>query len=58
MTAVVGMELVEVYSSYTDIASSPGKKFMTRGPFTSTRHCSVKLLTITKNSPLLPPIGV
>ncbi|MBA0857104.1 hypothetical protein Goshw_007561, partial [Gossypium schwendimanii] len=26
MTAVVGMELVDVYSSYTDIASSPGKE--------------------------------
>ncbi|KAL1352118.1 hypothetical protein AAHE18_06G143700 [Arachis hypogaea] len=34
------------------------KKFMTRRPSTSTRHCSVRLSPIAKNSPLLPPVGV
>ncbi|KAK8944944.1 hypothetical protein KSP39_PZI007869 [Platanthera zijinensis] len=34
------------------------KKFMTRGPSTSTRHCSVRLSPIAENSPLLPPVGV
>nr|GEU59267.1 ribulose-1,5-biphosphate carboxylase/oxygenase large subunit, chloroplastic [Tanacetum cinerariifolium] len=34
------------------------KKFMTRGPFTSTRHCSVRLSPIAENSLLLPPVGV
>ena len=31
---------------------------MTRGPSTSTRHCSVRLSPIAENSPLLPPVGV
>ncbi|KAJ6287659.1 hypothetical protein OIU76_030643 [Salix suchowensis] len=34
------------------------KKFTTRRPSTSTRHCSVKLSPIAENSPLLPPVGV
>ncbi|KAK5842962.1 hypothetical protein PVK06_005386 [Gossypium arboreum] len=34
------------------------KKFTTRGPSTSTRHCSVRLSPIAENSPLLPPVGV
>ncbi|MFQ6621190.1 hypothetical protein Gotur_001900 [Gossypium turneri] len=34
------------------------KKFMTRGPSTSTWHCSVRLLPIVENSPVLPPVGV
>ncbi|KAK7239732.1 hypothetical protein RIF29_43296 [Crotalaria pallida] len=34
------------------------KKFTTRRPFTSTRHCSVRLSPIAENSPLLPPVGV
>ncbi|KAL1370457.1 hypothetical protein AAHE18_01G061700 [Arachis hypogaea] len=34
------------------------KKFMTRRPSTSTRHCSVRLSPIAENSPLLPPVGV
>ncbi|KAL3528089.1 hypothetical protein ACH5RR_012745 [Cinchona calisaya] len=34
------------------------KKFMTRGPSTSKRHCSVRLSPIAKNSPLLPLVGV
>ncbi|KAK8321482.1 hypothetical protein V6Z12_A12G100600 [Gossypium hirsutum] len=34
------------------------KKFTTRGPSTFTRHCSVRLSPIAKNSPLLPPVGV
>ncbi|MFQ6622312.1 hypothetical protein Gotur_001452 [Gossypium turneri] len=34
------------------------KKFMTRGPSTSTRHCSIRVSPITKNSPLQPPIKV
>ncbi|GFP98463.1 hypothetical protein PHJA_001990200 [Phtheirospermum japonicum] len=34
------------------------KKFMTRGPSTSTRHYSVRLSLIAENSPLLPPVGV
>ncbi|MBA0642196.1 hypothetical protein Goklo_026629 [Gossypium klotzschianum] len=31
---------------------------MTRGPSTSTRHCSIRLSPITENSPLQPPIKV
>ncbi|KAJ7941478.1 NAD(P)H-quinone oxidoreductase subunit 2, chloroplastic [Quillaja saponaria] len=31
------------------------KKFTTRRPSTSTRHCSVRLSPIAENSPLLPP---
>ncbi|KAG9438508.1 hypothetical protein H6P81_021541 [Aristolochia fimbriata] len=31
------------------------KKFTTRGPSTSTRHCSVRLSPIAEKSPLLPP---
>ncbi|KAF3511653.1 hypothetical protein F2Q69_00007208 [Brassica cretica] len=31
------------------------KKFRTRRPSTSTRHCSVTLSPIAENSPLLPP---
>ncbi|KAJ7942041.1 30S ribosomal protein S12-B, chloroplastic [Quillaja saponaria] len=34
------------------------KKFTTRRPSTSTRHCSVRLSPIAENSPLLPPVGV
>ncbi|KAH7436970.1 hypothetical protein KP509_05G048300 [Ceratopteris richardii] len=34
------------------------KEFTTRGPFASTRHCSVRLLPIAEDSPLLPPVGV
>ncbi|KAL4182943.1 hypothetical protein AMTRI_Chr11g152750 [Amborella trichopoda] len=34
------------------------KKFMTHGPSTSTRHCSVKLSPIAESSPLLPLVGV
>ncbi|KAL1317508.1 hypothetical protein AAHE18_15G138900 [Arachis hypogaea] len=34
------------------------KKFTTRRPFTSTRHCSIRLSPIVKNFPLLPPVGV
>ncbi|KAK8346243.1 hypothetical protein V6Z11_A07G202500 [Gossypium hirsutum] len=34
------------------------KKFTTRGPSTSTRHCSVRLSPIAENSPLLRPVGV
>ncbi|KAK8336411.1 hypothetical protein V6Z12_A09G118900 [Gossypium hirsutum] len=34
------------------------KMFTTRGPSTSTRHYSVRLLPIAKNSPLLPSVGV
>ncbi|KAK8359162.1 hypothetical protein V6Z12_A04G076000 [Gossypium hirsutum] len=34
------------------------KKFTTRGPSTSTRHCSIRLSRIAENSPLLPPVGV
>ncbi|KAK8593131.1 hypothetical protein V6N12_045217 [Hibiscus sabdariffa] len=30
----------------------------TRGPSTSTWHCSVRLSPIAENSPLLPPVGV
>ncbi|AES69828.1 hypothetical protein MTR_3g035650 [Medicago truncatula] len=35
------------------------KKFMTRRPFTSTRHCSVRLSPIAENSPLVAdhPLG-
>ncbi|KAJ7941742.1 30S ribosomal protein S12, chloroplastic [Quillaja saponaria] len=33
------------------------KKFTTRRPSTSTRHCSVRLSPIAENSPLLPPSG-
>ncbi|KAF2613148.1 hypothetical protein F2Q70_00012149 [Brassica cretica] len=32
------------------------KKFSTRRPSTSTRHCSVTLSPIAENSPLLPPL--
>ncbi|ESW26361.1 hypothetical protein PHAVU_003G113100 [Phaseolus vulgaris] len=34
------------------------KKFMTHRPSTFTRHCSVRLSPIAKNSPLLPLVGV
>ncbi|KAK9020621.1 hypothetical protein V6N11_010639 [Hibiscus sabdariffa] len=34
------------------------KKFTTRGPSTSTRHCFFRLSSIAENSPLLPPVGV
>ncbi|KAL4190809.1 hypothetical protein AMTRI_Chr07g77590 [Amborella trichopoda] len=34
------------------------KKYTTRGPSTSMRHCFVRLSPIAKNSPLLPPVGV
>ncbi|KAG9438515.1 hypothetical protein H6P81_021548 [Aristolochia fimbriata] len=58
LTAAAGWELADAYSSDTVIASSPRKKFTTRGPSTSTRHCSVRLSPIAENSPLLPPVGV
>ncbi|KAH9562787.1 hypothetical protein CY35_05G090200, partial [Sphagnum magellanicum] len=34
------------------------KEFTTHGPSISMRHCSIRLLPIVKNSPLLPLIGV
>ncbi|KAH7446461.1 hypothetical protein KP509_01G057600 [Ceratopteris richardii] len=34
------------------------KEFTIRGPSASTWHCSVRLLPIAEDSPLLPPVGV
>ncbi|KAK5771380.1 hypothetical protein PVK06_047582 [Gossypium arboreum] len=58
ITAVAGTELADAYSPNTSLLLLQENKFTTRGPSTSTRHCSVSLSPIAKNSPLLPPVGV
>ncbi|KAI5567010.1 hypothetical protein BDE02_13G060000 [Populus trichocarpa] len=48
----------ELADASTSLLLLREKKFTTRRPSTSTRHCSVKLSPIAENSPLLPPVGV